>query len=155
MTIETIYYVGQTIAAIAVIVSVLYLAAQVKQNTEAVGRGTFEAAIGRVTEHVCSEIASSDASAGIYYQGLEDFDELSPVEQLRLRYLMMKLLLSYEPTIDTHRRSPGLIKPSVIDVVNHTIRQHLSTSGGSRWWNLDGKQWFAADYRDYIDQLLR
>lgn len=154
MTLEQYALIGEIIASIAVVISVLYLAVQVRQSTAVTRREAFESTISRIIHHWLDEVAASGDAARIYHRGLEHYEQLSAVEQRRFHSLMLKLLISHEPAIDAFRSQPGLMKASVVDAMHHNLLHHLTSPGGRQWWEDEGRNWPAADYRDYLDRLI-
>jgi len=154
MTLEQLALIGEIIASIAVVISVLYLAVQVRQGTAVARREAFESTVSRIIHHWLDDVAASGDVAQIYHRGLENYHELSPVDQKRFRSLMLKLLISHEPAIDVVRTQPGLMKGTVIDAMHHNLLHHLTSTGGRQWWEEDGRNWPAADYRDYLEKLI-
>ena len=72
MTLEQYALIGEIIASIAVVISVLYLAVQVRQSTVVTRREAFESTISRIIHHWLDEVAASGDAAQIYHRGLED-----------------------------------------------------------------------------------
>ena len=99
-------------------------------------------------------MAANEDAARIYHTGLVNYDGLSPVERIRFRALMLKLLIAHEPGIDAIRSQPGLMKATVIDAMHHNLVHHLTSPGGRSWWEQDGRNWPAADYAQYLDELI-
>ena len=65
MSLEQYALVGEIIAAIAVVISLLYLAAQIRQGTLLTRRETFESTISRIIHHWLDEVAANEDASRI------------------------------------------------------------------------------------------
>lgn len=154
MTLEQYALIAEIIAAVAVVISVLYLAAQVRQGNATARREAFESTISRLINHCFDDIAGNEDAARIYTQGLQDYDGLNPVEKTRFGAIMLKVVISHEPAIDTIRKQPDLMKAPATQAMHHNLLHHLTAPGGLRWWKQIGHSWVAGDYREYLDGLI-
>ena len=77
---EAIGAIGETLGAIAVVVSLLYLAAQIRQNSRVV-KGT---SVQAITQTIQSELRWSSDHSEIIINVFDDADSLSPVEAHKL-----------------------------------------------------------------------
>jgi hypothetical protein len=154
MSIQDWAAIGEIVSAVAVVISVLYLAAQVRQATLIARREAFESTVSRILHNWLDDVAENEDAARVYHEGLQDYEGLSAVQKIRFRSLMLKLLIAHEPAIDAIRTQPGLMKITAIDAMHHNLLHHLTSNGGRQWWDEDGKNWPAADYRQYLDELI-
>ena len=86
MTLETLARIGEFAGAIAVVVTLAYLAIQVRQNN----RETRAQTAWRITEsinHFTATLTSDGEAADIWCRGNDDFESLSRVE--RERYVVL------------------------------------------------------------------
>jgi hypothetical protein len=138
--------IGEIVGAGAVVLTLIYLTVQLRQNTKAVQhsseRGAFEdgqAWLYRMVEN--PEIAS------LYRLGLMN-DELSPDNAMRFRFLM-QLLFNHWHHVRRHDVS-GLVSVSDISGV-------LSTPGGSRYWKRARQQELSEmdpEFVQFLDDIL-
>ena len=80
---EAISAIAETIGVIAVVVSLIYVSIQIRQNTK-VARAATRQAIAESTENLGSDLISNGEMAEIFIKHLNG-KELSPVENLRLQ----------------------------------------------------------------------
>jgi len=143
---EAVGAVGEIVGAVAVVLTLIYLTVQLRQNTKAVQhsteRGAFEdgqAWLYRMVEN--PEIAS------LYRLGLMN-EELSPDNAMRFRFLM-QLLFTHWHHARRHDVS-GLVSVSDISSV-------LSTAGGSSYWKRARRQELSemdAEFVQFLDDIL-
>lgn len=84
MSLEQLAYLAEIIGIVVVVVSLIYLARQLRQNTEALRVGAAGSWVG-LTERLCSEIATSREVAEYWLKAgsSSEFDRLDEVDQQR------------------------------------------------------------------------
>lgn len=140
--------VAELLGAIAVVVSIGYLALQVRQNTESVRLGSFQSAIDRVA--AVNSRTSDPHVADVLARGRQSYFDLSPADRLTFGYYMQERLLMYESSL----AMVHLLKPTVREVVEKNIRFHLSFPGVREWWVELGREFLAKDFEDEVDRLI-
>lgn len=93
MDLETIYYIGQTIAVVAIILSLIFVGLQVRQNTAQAKADAAEAAHRALIELQRSFTAENSAIA---VKANTDYDSLSPAEVFFAGTIAMQLLLNMQ-----------------------------------------------------------
>lgn len=99
---EAISAIGELVAAAAVLVTLVYLAAQIKQNTQSVTTATYETALNGFNE-LNRFVAQDSELASIVRRGAADPTSLNEEEAFRYQFVnrnytnhMYKLLRLYE-----------------------------------------------------------
>ena len=87
MTIQDLGSIGELVAAIATVATLIYLALQIKQNTSTVATSTYDSVMNGYNE-INLTIASDPELARILDAGLSDPDSLSENEQTRFILLL-------------------------------------------------------------------
>ena len=82
MTLADLGNIGEFASAVAVVVSLLYLAVQIRQNTSAIRSAQHDAALTKV-DAINASMAQGENTARIYREAAEDFDGMSPDDKLR------------------------------------------------------------------------
>ena len=95
---EAIGAVGETVGALAVLATLVYLAMQIRQNTKAVQAAAIDSANSQVSK--IREVIFADADvANMYRRGTEDPASLSEDDTIRYRLLIHNILLSLSNSI--------------------------------------------------------
>jgi hypothetical protein len=141
MSIQDLGSIGEFIAAIATIATLVYLSQQIRLNTRAMKqteeRGVFDGASRwrqNLIQH--SEVAE------LYRKGLLNPGSLDDVERLRFRMLLDELFYHWFFQSDTSLEE---VNPPVIVAT-------LETPGGSAYWERE-KQRFPAVFVDYVEDI--
>lgn len=91
MTIEQLGDLGQLIAAIATVVTLIYLATQIRQNNKALAEAT-SASINASYASINSRISSDGEFAELFLRGRRDLQSLNSVEVERFRAMVQDIL---------------------------------------------------------------
>ncbi len=85
--------IGEIIGALAVFLTLIYLALQIRQNTKAVQASAVDASISKVTSVRQSMYENAEVAA-IYVKGLANPDDLDEESRTRFRLLMHNIFLA-------------------------------------------------------------
>ena len=130
MTFQDLANLGDAIGGFGVVVSLLYLAVQIRQNTRAVRSSSYHQAAEQ-TWNYCLAIAQDASLAEILAKRIEG-QTLAPAEQIRLNISNQALIYGFENMLRLHEE--GMIDPdvwrnffenSVPDLKNDYIREFL------------------------------
>lgn len=154
---EQIAYIAQTLAAVGVMLSLVYVGRQLKL-TNAMSRSTVRQSLSEQMTAFQMSIASSpelaEAVAKMMYAGpvLDDVAEVERV-QLALCYgaIIERLLLAYEQQKD------GILLPDEVDAIYPSRNRWMKTPFLATFWPIvresyppDFSEWFDQRYRDSI-----
>lgn len=84
---EAISAIGQLIGAVAVIITIIYLAIQMKQNTAAVATSTYESTMTGFN-NINIMVASNPTLASILNRGCMSTDELTETENVQFNFIL-------------------------------------------------------------------
>ena len=145
---DAIAAVGEIVGASAVVISLVYLASQIRiQNRE-----SRAASVHQVIEGYRSSIAAlhEPGMADVWVQALSDYDSLTDSQRLRFVVYLTVALRSFEDAYFQWREGRletetwrGLLTP-LVDV--------KSTSAFDRFWKIR-RHHFRPDFADYVDAL--
>ena len=136
--IETLGNLGDFIGGIAVVVTLVYLAIQIRQNTvqlrksadiaRAEARFTSVQAFSEFRSHL---IANPEV-ASLYYRGGKDIDALSPEDRLRYGLLLQQLFFSMHAALEkmeatTQEDFSRMYKELNLDLI-------MPLPGVASWW---------------------
>ena len=140
---------AEAIAAVAVVVSLVYLAQQIQQNTKAVRASSYQEVANGISNFQTSLAENADLSH-IYQKGIEDLSQLSPVDRVRFESIIGQLFVKYDVAVYFYRQN--LIDELAIGPYNKFILLMLENPGVADWW--EAAQFFYSEsMRNYIDAL--
>jgi hypothetical protein len=150
MSLNDLANLGQVIGAIAVVISLIYVAYQIRQNTNVVRSATAQA----VHEHFANwyQLVAADAElAELATKGLRDYGSL--LEQERVRFISAFMaFLSYSQNAFLKWRE-GLLTPALWLGWEQVRMNLFGAPGGKAFWK-DRSYLFGEEFRRYIENDL-
>ena len=146
---DAIGAVGETVGALAVLLTLVYLAMQIRQNTKSVQAAAVDSAntqVSRIREVI---FANADV-ASMYRRGSEDPSSLSEDDTIRYRLLVHNILLSLSNSL-TQASVSGLAD-SATPVELRILARVVGSSGGRWFWD-SYRQEFEESFRRRCDEL--
>lgn len=142
--------VAELLSATGVIVSLVYIGSQVRQNTQMMHAASIDATIG-ASNYVREQIVTNADVASLYNKGNKNPDELTEEETVRYRILIHSILwTSWNSFAQT--QLTGLDR-SVFDAQKTFIRRVVSTPGGQWFWQAYQGE-FEASFREKIAEIV-
>ena len=145
MNLQDLGNLGEFVGAIAVVVTLVYLALQIRHNTRALGHSEGRAILedGNTWR---AKLIQDPEIAELYRKGLLDPGALDPIEKLRFRMLLDTLFVTW-----LYGFQAGDI--TGYDGESH-VRGTLARPGGAQYW-ADQKDHFDPEFVQYVDNLAR
>jgi hypothetical protein len=151
MDITTLAAWGEFIGGIAVVVSLVYLAGQVRQNSKLLRAST--AATSAQLDFGSSAILVEDPEvARIHWEGLADRDSLSEADRRRFDPYVGIAMRGTEQHYRFHR--DGLTGSEEWQSRKRQAGWWVQQPGIQQWWREWGGQ-YSDDFIDYVDGLIR
>ncbi len=150
MTIQDWGSLGELIAAVATVATLIYLALQIRANTivsKAEARRATRVAAGGVS----LAIVENGEVARIFRAGLGDPSKLEPEEWIRFSFLMGQLVGAISAAFD--EVDYGVLSEDSISNQKVLIKQFLPTPGGQKFWQQFGPT-YPDEFREFVRGLL-
>ena len=153
MDITTLAAWGEFLGGIAVVVSLVYLAGQIRQNSKLLKVSTTGAVAASDIEF--SKLLVDDAELGrIFEDGLAGRDSLPAAERRRFDSFLDMIMRVFKR--DYYFAQDGAINDSMWQGERQQYLLTLQQPGALQWWNESGAQsWYGAEFRDYVNGLIR
>ena len=136
------------IAAVGGIATLLYLAIQLRQNTEAVRTSTIQGVERGISELMASWTNSVE-NAVIVRKGFSAYDELSDDEKDYMQLSFRRLILHMDTLYWSYRH--GLLPQEIWEREQTVLKQCINSSGGRTAWNVGG---FTEPFREHVETTL-
>jgi len=151
MDLTLISTIAQVASAAAVIVSLVYLALQVRQNTQAVRNSTHHALTETRLDYIALVVQNPDLSH-ILRLGSQDMNALNDDERQRFDLLMYYLFSAGENFYYQNRQ--GVLDTEQWDRWCATLQHHF-TQPGIRTWFAANPIRFAKGFAQFLEQEFR
>ena len=144
--IETLGNLGDFLGGVGVIVTLIYLAYQIRQNTKSIRISAFQAAQRDVAQFMDS-LATDPELVRIFFEGGRSFPELDQNDRQRYAALMVSLCKRLETIV--HEVNAGHIEPNQCEGIIEHCRVTLEQPGAKQWWS-EAQFLFNSELRDHV-----
>jgi hypothetical protein len=151
MTLENLGNVGEFVGALAVVISLVYLAVQIRQNTRAVRSASHQTLVSS-EQAIQASISDNPEVARIVVQANKDFDVLNEEDRMRFVMLAARFFSNFENVF--YQYSRGLIDEDLWRPWLEGMRFFVHQPGVQRYWETF-KFGFAEPFRELIDKQLQ
>ena len=148
---EAIGAIGEIVGAIAVVVTIGYLAVQIRQNTRSVRAATHHSSMRGASE-TQNIFAQSENLAQIYHKGVHDYERLTAEERIRFDGAVRSIFNFYEDTFFQFQHS--MIEHHLWEARKQAIMWHLGQPGIASWWKRVARH-FSKPFVSFTEQLLQ
>ena len=147
---ENLGNIGDFIGGLAVVVTLIYLAHQIRQNTASVQAATVQSA-AQANAELMDRFGSNPELLKFYLAGVRDFESLSPDDRARFASVMGSIMHRGEGMVDQVER--GLLPPEVLEGAANRLRTTFTGAGTLAWWER-GKHVYAANFQNWVDDEI-
>ena len=143
---DAIGAVGEVLGALGVILTLGYLAVQIRVNTKAMNNQSTHDAQEFITVS-CLPLVEDAEVTEIYVRGMKSFEDLNEIEQVRFHYLCTQ-------RIHAAAANMNLIHDKVINrETQFWIERMMRNDGFRAWWVQRGQWVVAASFRAMAEEL--
>ena len=132
MTIQDYASIGEIVGAIATVITLAYLAVQIRQSTRATRAQSALNSQAR-NDIYATSIAENPQLADVFQRGLMDFGSLTDGERMQFTFLFSIIVGVVEGVFGEVRN--GVSDPALLDRSVAGISTLLKTPGGREYWN--------------------
>ena len=156
MTLEDLGNVGEVVAAIGVVVSLIYLARQIRQNTAHLSQNTQTVRLSALEaslesgNQVRALLIMNPELSDLYVKGLEGYSLLDRSERLRFGTLLQNLLGALQAA---YVRNEVLGLDPAAFAGAKDLDSMFSHAGVREWWDRHQARW-RADFREIVNERL-
>jgi hypothetical protein len=148
---EAVSAIGQIVGAVGVIISVIYLALQVRSNARQTRLASMRSMSDAFNQWLQS-LAENAEFGDLYYRGMRDFASIQGADLPRFSALMDHLFRIYEDMY--YQKIEGHLDPRVWRGFEAPMRDIIAYPGAQAWWRTRS-HWFSREFAEFIDGLAR
>jgi hypothetical protein len=127
---EAISAIGQLVGALAVVISLIYLANEVRNNAHATRHAAMRATLDSFNR-LAQQLTQDPDLAGLFYRGCDDFESLEGVDRARFGWFMHQMFRNMEDVYHQHLK--GHLDPHLWRGLE-VIMRDLNTPPGVQAW---------------------
>ena len=151
MQLQDLANLAASVSSVAVILSLIYLAIQVRQNTASIRTETFARALERVSA-MQSVLFENGDLARLQAQGVLDPSKLTREERLQLTWWLSEAFGAFEFMF--HQAETGALPDEVWNRWSATAAWWVSFPGVQAWWHARPTP-FSPSFTAFVDTLIR
>jgi len=151
MTLQDWGALGELVGGIAVIITLIYLALQIRYNT-AVVKTTNYLNLSRDSDDFSHMLAESEELNDLYLKGSENFHSLSTNEQSRFNMVMSVLIHPYQSMYQVKAR--GHIDEELMLDSFEILSTLLRRTGVRQWWE-ENRFWWNSEFQEFMAELSK
>ena len=152
MTLEHAFFASQIIAAIALVVSLIFVGLEIRENTLALQRGEHNSTMEQWTVIRMAMVKNADVAV-LMASGLEGNRPLDRSDQLRLEQMLAEIAWAAFHIWDRTQR--GIFPQGTFEFTGGAyLCGILATRGGGDWWSKAKKFAFVPDFVADVDKQL-
>jgi len=148
---ETAGTIAEVVAAITVVVSLWYVAVQLKQNTE-LARAELEVQLGVVWAELHDNMIQNPGLAKAYDLAEKNWSEISDEDVRAYLWFVAKSFHMLEGMYRQYQR--GLLAEDVWEPYDRYISGVMKIEAVMGWWQSDGSL-TSKEFKSHVDNLLR
>ena len=150
MTLQDLGNVGEFIAAVATVATLVYLAIQIRQNTTVVRTSNYSALTSE-TREFSRQIAGDPELTDIWQRGLQDYRGLADLERVRFHMVISQLFVTFQLQMQLHSR--GVIDNEFYEQQLGGFAELFTAPGVHDWWATE-RRWYSPGFREFIDRYF-
>jgi len=149
MTIQELGSIGELVAAIATVITLGYIALQIRQNTQA-ERISAELDYAKIQNDWYARMNAQPDLLRLWDKAGEDPTSLSPDDKRRFLWLIAELFVIYEGHYHTYQK--GYISEDAWHTRMDVLKALLTNPVVAEWWDLRMGS-LSAGFYNYLDSL--
>lgn len=146
---EAISAIGQVVGALAVVISLIYLASQVRSSARETRRAAMRSTVDALTRLARDATNNADL-AELRNRGFHDFESLEGTDRARFSTYMHSTFQIAEDVYDQHL--DGHLDPDRWRGLETLLRDVNKGPGVQAWWR-SHSQYFSEKFVKFVDQM--
>lgn len=151
MTLEDIYYIGQTIAVVAIFGSVIFVGFQIRENSSAVRSATAQAVHDNYGAWYLA-LGADDAALNASINGFVDYEGLAPIDKAHFVCTYMAFLSHSQNAF--HQWKEGHLSTALWKGWESLMMNLVNTPGGAAFWR-ERCYVFGEKFQQHVDDIMR
>ncbi|MGR9090579.1 MAG: hypothetical protein ACU85U_08375 [Gammaproteobacteria bacterium] len=146
---DAIGAIGELVGAVAVFVSIIYLAIQVRHNSTDVRSGGYQSAAQSAIQ-IIENFVENPERRHIFQAALESYDDLDKDDEFVARMMFFQLIAYYEACY--YQYVEGVVAEEVWDGRKRMMIKWFQLPGFSSWWDKWHDVW-GEGFQKYVEGI--
>ena len=150
MTLQDLGNIGEFVAAVATLFTLIYLAAQIRQNTRAVRSTAFQQVVDSFSE-ISLAMGLNPEVSEIFDRAREDLSSLDSGEKSRLRLIFLSFFRRAESVF--FQSEQGTLQAESWEGIRESLKLILRGQGARQFWD-ENRSVFNSRFRTFVESEL-
>jgi hypothetical protein len=151
MNLESVFFITQIVAAVAVTISIFYVSHEVRHNTKALKLSTYQAVVDSSMK-ILQSLYTSSETAAFYHRCLFSNEELTGPEKLRWHAVMITIYRQWDNLL--YQYNKGSLEKQMWFTYDKTMSQYLSYKAWTDWFATNG-HFFSPELQKLVKDKLK
>jgi len=147
MPLDALGNIGEFVGSIGVLASLIYLAIQIKHNTEAERTSTYQSIVSEFG-HLNQSMAADPELTVLYVRAMEDFEGLDPSERARMSQVFFMIFRYFENMFYQWRK--GYLEEELWTGWKRLMLTYFARPGSQSWWQIR-RDVFSAPFVTFLE----
>ena len=147
---EMLSAIGQMVAALGVIPSLLYLAVQIREQNKERRRAGINILTAQWSDLVKTAQESREF-AEVFLRGMRSFDDLDGPDKLRFSAFFTRFTRNCEGMFVYYR--DGALEKTLWEGIERTLCDYFAYPGAREWW-ATRKHWLTDEFRNVVEAII-
>jgi hypothetical protein len=152
MHLDSLGNIGEFVSGIAVVVSLIYLATQVRQHSRSIRSAALSSISASISDFL-DHVARDPNLTALWFDGLSGVVELPEADRRRFGLLLLSLLRRWENAY--YESSAAELESESWAGVQQGLVFIFSSSGAQAWWEGIGERLFSREFAAFAERSLR
>lgn len=148
---ELVGAIGQVVAAVGLVPTLIYLAIQVREQNRAHRRASLDLLSTQWSE-ITRTVNESQEFAQIYLQGLQDLESLDSVSRLRFGAYLLRVFRYWDGVYFHY--SDGVMPAQHWLAIKRQMQDVIAYPGVQAWWE-SRKHWYSDDFISLVSIIIK
>ena len=151
MNLDILGNIGEFVGAVGVIISLVYLSVQLRQNTKALRASSYQE-ISHNSRELLELLILDGEMAEIFTRGREGGVEvLTPVERVRWHAMLLAIFRHWDNLFYQYRNQ--MLERELWKSYQHVIRGYMAEVGFQEWWS-EQRDGFSMSLQELINGII-
>ena len=147
---DAVSAIAEALGATAVVLSLVYVAYQIRQNTKAVRAAEYDSRASTFRE-IVTDIGKSPDSARIFLEGGRDLGSLDEVENVLFVTMMNNAFRAFENF--HYKESLGFVDKQLAESWRNALHAYLAMPGVHEYWGYQ-KSMYTTRFQSYVQNEM-
>lgn len=143
--------VAQIIGALAVVISLIYLAQQIRAQTRE-SRLNATRELAQDFRNLVAEVSADEELFALFRRSLSDYDNLSEEERARIHMFFYSRIFGLHEQVHLHLKHKN-IDTLFLESVQNRFAELIQTEGFKAWWRRNSYI-YTAEFQQYVGKTI-